>query len=156
MYFCIQCTIFFMPEYRTIPQHRIINLKPLFQLLFGCKMCPTGVYFKKNMVITRGYISAVRWVYDNGISKLVDEIGCDEGSVRTSVVLKQTHSPRQHASPHILNRAVNRLQHLATVVGIDCCTDRQKLTQQYLLSKDSRHHFVGSQCLFELVQLWRI
>jgi hypothetical protein len=95
-------------------------------------MRPTQVFlqFREEMVVTWGYIWAVGRVCDSIPSKFVDEIGCYTGDVRTSVVLIETHSLREHASPLVLNRVVKVLQRLTVAVHIDCCTGRHEFAQQ--------------------------
>lgn len=95
-------------------------------------MRPSQVFlqFREEIVVTWSYVWAVGRMCESIPSKFVDEIVCYSGDVRTSVVLMETHSLREHASPLVLTRAAKVLQRLTVAVRIDCCTGRHEFAQQ--------------------------
>lgn len=87
------------------------------------------LYFKQEMVVSGGYVRAIDRVWDNIVSKLVDEIGYNMGGIRTSVLLMQMHFFRQHISFCFEARGKASVT-FDIEVGIDCWFSRQELLKK--------------------------
>ncbi|GJQ67848.1 hypothetical protein Trydic_g16612 [Trypoxylus dichotomus] len=82
------------------------------------------LYFRKEMVVTCVWV--VGWMCYGMPSKSFEEIDCYTGDVWTSVVLMDTHSFFEYASPLVLSRTAKAVQRLTVPICIDYSTSKHE------------------------------